>query len=84
MLEFALTHHRIEYPVLSDEEIRRRRREKWVLPRQAPVPYADEHYEHEDPTDVVLRYSTINHVEPPYEAQFHPGVLSTPAHFVHQ
>ena len=82
-LEFAEVHHAIEFPRFSDDEMRRRRREKWMIPVPEPASYVPEHYAHEDPTNIVLYHSATNTSEPPFRAEFHPGIFSAPAEHVH-
>jgi hypothetical protein len=46
---YARIHHKIEFPKLTEELIKKRRKEKWMIPIAEHVPFAPEMYEHEDP-----------------------------------
>lgn len=70
---FARIHHECEFPKLSEEDIRRRRKEKWFIPIPKYVPFSPEKYEHENPGNTVLMYCMTNDKVQPFPPRFHPG-----------
>lgn len=48
-LFYARIHHEIEFPKLTEELIKQRRKEKWLIPIAEHQKFNAEDYEHEDP-----------------------------------
>lgn len=81
-LYFAKIHHQCEYPDLSEEEIRRRRKERWPIPVYEP--FDAEKYVHEDSRNVTLMYCITNDKSLPFPPRFHPGIVTQPCIDVHR
>ncbi|CAD5219631.1 unnamed protein product [Bursaphelenchus xylophilus] len=82
-LWFAKIHHLIEYPRLSETEIKRRKKDKVTLvPEHRP--FIPELYAHENPLSHCLKVS-VNNVDPaPFPARFPPALRVENCTVVHE
>ncbi|KAI6176791.1 hypothetical protein M3Y97_00837000 [Aphelenchoides bicaudatus] len=81
-LYFARIHHECEFPQLSEEEIRRRRKERWPIPVHQP--FDAEAYAHEDSRKVALMYCVTNEKSHSFAPRFHPGIVTQPCVDIHR